>query len=54
MKAENKVNGNKRGVGGNEDVFKEKDGTKTQQTLTPTSTGGSIFKNKKYHNEDRA
>lgn len=36
----NKVNGNTRGVNGNQDLFKEKDGTVTNQTLTPNASGG--------------
>lgn len=40
IKAENKVNGNTRGVNGNENVFKEKDGTKTNQAISPNSSGG--------------
>jgi hypothetical protein len=41
IKAEDKVNGNKRKEDGSGiDIFKEKDGTKTNQTITPTATGG--------------
>ena len=41
IKAENKVNGNKRVEDGSgTDIFKEKDGPKTSQTVTPTATGG--------------
>jgi len=40
ISAENRTNGNYRGVGGNEDVFLESNGTKTRQTLTRTPTGG--------------
>lgn len=41
IKAENKVNGNKRieGAGGT-DTFKEKNGTETQQTVLPATGGG--------------
>lgn len=34
------MNRNTRGVNENEDVFKENNRTKTQQTLTPTTEGG--------------
>jgi len=40
ISAEDSTNGNTRGVGGNENVFREKDGTTTTQTVTPTSSGG--------------
>ncbi|WP_405377164.1 RHS repeat domain-containing protein [Nonlabens sp. Asnod3-A02] len=40
ISAENRANGNFRGVGGNEDIFLESNGTKTQQTLTTTPAGG--------------
>lgn len=40
IKAENKVNGNKRiEDGSGTDIFKEKKRTKTSQTVTPTATG---------------
>jgi len=45
IKAENKVNGNTRND--QTDIFTDKNGAKTQQTVTPTNTGGvTIMKNK--------
>jgi len=38
--AENRVNGNTRVEGDSSDVFKERNGTKTRQVVSPTSTGG--------------
>lgn len=38
-KAENKVNGNTRVEGNDSDMFKERNGTKTRQTVSSTSTG---------------
>lgn len=38
--AENKVNGNTRVDGYASDMFKEKNGTRTNQVVSPTSNGG--------------
>ena len=37
---ENRVNGNTRVEGNNSDVYKERNGTKTRQVVSPTGTGG--------------